>query len=476
MVTQLGTDALDRGIPGLLRGASVVALVPATELRGWAAEMAWAIARAAAASGRRTVLVDCFVNAPTLQGMGGDSNDEGLVDAFEYGASLNRIVQQQPQADLYFIPAGTYSSDAEPLMQHPRWRRLSAGFRHEEALLLLYVAAEHLSGLAAEPDGIVVLAPQGLEVAATDAPALTEAVGRGMPLLAVVAETSGTEKTGTGDRGPGTDTPGTDTPGTDTPGTDTPGTDTPGTDLEAASGPRSSVPGPRLSKPFALRTEEPAGFAWGTWMTIVLLLAAVSGGAWWLIVRRQAAAAIEAQVIADSARVQAARNAEPVAPPRPAAESLPFAVQLAALPRLALAYALSDSLAAHAFPAIVAPVRLRRGTSYRVYAGPYASQARGDSALGALRGAGLLAPGAGSVENVPLSLALSTARSREAAFAERDRLRAAGVPVVILGQADGAFRLYAGAYAAGAQAKLLQDLLTPTGGAGTLSPRAGYVP
>ena len=191
MVTQLGAAEIDEHIAGLLVGASVVALVPATQLQGWAAEMAWAISRAAAAAGRRTVLVDCFVNAPTLHGAGGESTDEGLVDAFEYGASLNRIVQQQPQADLFFIPAGTYSADAEPLMQNPRWKRLSAGFRHEAALLLLYVAADHLSGLAAEPDGIVVLAPQGLEVAASDSPALTEAVGRGMPLLAVIAEQSG---------------------------------------------------------------------------------------------------------------------------------------------------------------------------------------------------------------------------------------------------------------------------------------------
>jgi hypothetical protein len=96
--------------------------------------------------------------------------------------------------------------------------------------------------------------------------------------------------------------------------------------------------------------------------------------------------------------------------------------------------------------------------------------------LGALRGSGLLEPQVGVAANVPLSLALGSAATRIAAVAERDRLRAAGVPVFILGQADGTFRLYAGAYDAGAQALLLQDLLTPTGGAGTLGPRAGYVP
>ena len=46
----------------------------------------------------------------------------------------------------------------------------------------------------------------------------------------------------------------------------------------------------------------------------------------------------------------------------------------------------------------------------------------------------------------------------------------------LLRQADGAFRLYAGAYGAATQAVLLQDLLTPTGAAGDLVPRVGSVP
>jgi hypothetical protein len=96
--------------------------------------------------------------------------------------------------------------------------------------------------------------------------------------------------------------------------------------------------------------------------------------------------------------------------------------------------------------------------------------------LGALRAAGLVPATGGGVADVPLSLGLGVAMSHTEALAERDRLRAAGVPVFLLGQSDGSFRLYAGAYEAGAQASLLQDLLTPTGGAGSLGPRAGYVP
>src|SRR5260221_7453653 len=74
---QLLADDLDREIPGLMANAAVVALVPATELRGWAAEMAWRIARAAAAGGRRTVLVDCMVDSPTLHGAEEGPHQEG---------------------------------------------------------------------------------------------------------------------------------------------------------------------------------------------------------------------------------------------------------------------------------------------------------------------------------------------------------------------------------------------------------------
>ncbi len=455
-VTQLLTADLELGVPALLGGASVVALVPATELRGWAADMAWAIARAAAAGGRRTVLVDCFVGAPTLHGAEG--NDEGLVDVFEYGASLNRIVREQPQADLFFIPAGTYSADAEPLMQHPRWKRLSAGFRHEEALLLLYVAAEHLAGLAAEPDGIIVLAPQGLELAAVDAPALALAVGRGMPLLAVVADEESVAR---------------------------------------VSGVHAALPEPqpdrrpeppqpvfreRTSAPMAMLVESSRPRrGWMVWTLIILAAgaAALRFGVLGPTGSRAAPAVspVPGAVPAPAARA-GAESVQAAPPPAPtAAESLPFAVQVAALPRLADAFVLSDTLAAHGTPAMIAPVRLRgRPPLYRVHAGPFATRARADAALAALRAARLLSADAGSVASVPLSVALGEGRTRDAAMAERARLRAAGVPSFILGQADGSFRLYAGAYDAGAQVALLEDLLTPTGNAGNLVPRTGYVP
>mgnify|MGYP001609167212 FL=1 len=77
---------------------------------------------------------------------------------------------------------------------------------------------------------------------------------------------------------------------------------------------------------------------------------------------------------------------------------------------------------------------------------------------------------------MPLSFALAGGLGPNAAQAERSRLREAGVPCFILGQADGTYRLFAGAYESAAQAAALHTLLSATGGAGELVPRVGFVP
>ena len=461
---QLLAEDLEREIPAILAGASVVAIVPATELKGWAAEMAWRVARAAALGGRRTALVDAFVDAPTLHTVAGTANDEGLVDAFQYGSSINRIVQQQPQANLFFIPAGTYDSNPQEVMTNPRWRRLSAGFRHEEALLLLYVAADHLGALAAEPEGMIVLSPQGMDLAVADAPAVAAAVGRGLPLLAIVAD----EDVLTG-RGPAP---------------------------RAEEAPDAFVPAPTAEEPIAppvfrsrrtksrpmqmLVDSQPQG-GWGGRLLLGTLIVIVLAALALVMMSPEAlrsfmpAAAPSADSAARAA-LDSARLPPPPAPPPPV-ESLPFAVQVAATRTLPAALAAADAFEADTVPVVVAPIRLaQRGPTWRVYAGPFATRAGADSALMRLRARGHLAAGAGSVDSVPLSVALTAGLAPEAAHAERARLRTAGVPVFLLRQADGSMRLFAGAYGAATQAVLLQDLLTPTGSAGDLVPRVGSVP
>ena len=465
-LVQLVAADFDESVPQLLRGASVVALVPATELKGWAAEMAWQVARAAAGGGRRTALVDCFVDAPSLHTIAGAGNDEGLVDVFEYGASLNRIVQQQPQANLFFIPAGTYSADAVPLMQNPRWRRLSAGFRHEEALLLLYVAAEHLAGLAAEPDGLVVLAPRGLDVSIADFPALTEAVGRGTQILAVVADEETMPRGGERGKGEG------ERKAQPEPAVAPTQAVVPSPSPLPHSPPRRSRP--RASAPMAMLVEANKGNNWPLAVGIMFGLLVLASAAFVIVTQTSLfQTAQPSPAPTDSAVTTPPAEAQAPPPVQP----LPFTIQIASLPTLPAAYAVADSLEARGATTIIAPVRLQgRETFYRVHTGPYASQARADSALAALRLSGILAANAGATVTTPLSVSLGGPLPRAAANAERTRLRQAGVPAFILGDSLGTFHLYAGAYDAAAQATLLQDLLTPTGGAGQLAPRTGYVP
>lgn len=430
----LVSNDLDAQLPGLLAGASVVALVPATDLKGWAAETAWRVARAAALGGRRTALVDCFVDEPTLHSVAGAENNEGIHDAFEYGASLNRIVQQQPQANLFFISAGTYAADAQPLIANPRWRRLSAGFRHEEALLLLYVAPEHLGTLAAEPDGMVVLSPIGLDTTVAEAPAVAEALARGLPLLAVVADVDSMRVSGAHQAM----------------------RDEPVMREEPAARPPASRE--RKSAPMQMLVEQnqPGSIPWKALAIGLALLAALIYLVVFLVMKPR-----------PDIDTGAATRAAPTTTPAPAgaplvgarvSDTLMFAVPVRTAQTLDAAFATLDSLESAGERGLIAPLRLGgQPPVYRVYRGPFGRAHRG------------------AADTVPLSLPLVSGLTLEAARAERTRLRGERVPSFIVGR-DSSFALLAGAYRAGTPSSHYRDLLTTTGSAGVLEPRVGYLP
>ena len=125
---------------------------------------------------------------------------------------------------------------------------------------------------------------------------------------------------------------------------------------------------------------------------------------------------------------------------------------------------------------MVAPVRVGRTLWYRVSVGPVASRAAADSLLRVVRAAGLDGSGAAAVALVPLSFALRRGATPLAARTERTRLRTAGVAAFVLGQADGSYRLFAGAFDKPAAAAYLDSVLTSTGSAGPLGPRVGFRP
>jgi len=178
---------LDHLIPALVESQALVALVPATGNLRWAAETAWAIARAATEPARRRVaLIDLWIEDPTLHEVVGLTPTDGIVDAFEYGVSLTKTAHEFD--GVFFIAAGSYTASAGDLLAHPRWPKLQAGFRSEGALLLLYLSPSGLARLSAVPDGVLVLAPDGFEPESSIGQGVSAALERGAPFLGVVRE------------------------------------------------------------------------------------------------------------------------------------------------------------------------------------------------------------------------------------------------------------------------------------------------
>src|SRR6266516_1860084 len=154
---QLPLSRLGHLVPPLIDGAALVALMPVTDDLQWAAKAAWDIGRIAARDGRRVALVDLCLEHPALHEITGLASTEGIVDAFEYGVSLNKAAHEV--TGVFIIPAGSVTANPAEVYGHARWRKLHAGFRSEGALLLAFLPASGLAQLAADPDGVIVLAP-----------------------------------------------------------------------------------------------------------------------------------------------------------------------------------------------------------------------------------------------------------------------------------------------------------------------------
>lgn len=178
-------DPSDGGSAAALQAprGTVALLLSGSVDRQWAADAAVELSAEWARAGRRVVLADLHLENPLLH-VGLDvSNMEGLVDIFLYGASLSRIARPVRDGAFYLIPSGTYAPDAREIYQHPRWRKLVAGFRESDATLLLFVPGDRVavSALAAWSREAVWLGPP------PDA-AMREALAfGGVEVLAVIA-------------------------------------------------------------------------------------------------------------------------------------------------------------------------------------------------------------------------------------------------------------------------------------------------
>ena len=416
---QLPLSRLGHLIPPLVDAQALVALVPTTADLPWAAKAAWDIARIAGRGGRRVALVDLWVEEPTLHQAVGLTPSDGIVDAFEYGVSLSKAAHELD--GVFFIGAGSYTASAGDLYAHPRWRKLQAGFRAEGALLLLFVSAVGLAKLSAVADGVIVLAPEGLDPASAAGTDVAAAVERGTPLLGVARDRW----------------------------------------MPGAASSTSARPSPLPSELSPPPPPPPPRRRRGTRAAAVtLVLAGAAVGSWALF------------ATAREAFWAPAAEPAPAPPPRPGAAAVPRAradtlawtIRLAAYGTIDKALAHADRLADEAgLVALVTPVPQSGGGTvwYRVLAGSYPTRQAAAAAREALWRRGAAPRGIGDLLRAPYSFALAAAVSM-------DTLRARGLPAV-RGPLLGAFETPE-------QAAFTEAALTRAGVRATLLPRVGTTP
>ena len=418
---QLPLSRLGHLVPPLIEGQALVALVPLTDDLAWAAKAAWDIARIAARDGRRVALIDLNLERPVLHELTGLQPTEGIVDAFEYGVSLNKAAHEV--MGVFFIPAGSDTARAPELYANPRWSKLQAGFRSEGALLLTFVSLSGLSQLSAAVDGAFVLAPEGVT------PGFT--LAHDIPLFGVVRDRW----------------------------------------LPAATHQPAS---PAVATPIVVEPRKRRGLRAAI---VAVLVAALAVGGWALLARaREAIGARAHGFTAPSAPPQPAPlgptsnnsprpRPRPQPQPSPAHDTLGWTVQLAAYASLEKALMHADRLAADdGVPTLVTPVPQSENGPvwYRVLAGSYATRPAAAEARGRLWQRGVVSEGIGDLLRAPYSYHVPAGTSLES-------LRRRGLPAIRW--SNGVILL--GAFEASEQAAYTQAALKRAGVRANLLPRMG---
>lgn len=135
---------------------SLVVLGTEPEATAWVA-----IGIARAQSRRRRVAVgDLLGDAAPITQLVGTDDPHGLVDSFLYGVSLTRIAIPVPgEGELFVMRTGSEPTAYGEILHHPRWRRLTSGFREAGALLVLaaHADAPGIDALVGSTDGAVLV-------------------------------------------------------------------------------------------------------------------------------------------------------------------------------------------------------------------------------------------------------------------------------------------------------------------------------
>ena len=399
----------------LFSNRSIVALTPAAGNSEWTIEAAWSIARAAAATGRRTALIDLHLDDPSLYTKTTNALDTGIVDAFLFGASLQHVASPDEDPNLHFIGVGTPIPETDEVLTSNRWQRLSRGFQKEEAVLVLFVPSEELGKLSLEPELIIALSHDGLGIMGPRSPYLRSALDRGLPLVVIrnspeenpVGETS---KSGRKD---------------------------------SRQHDRRKLLLPTLGV-----------------VTTVLVAASVM-----LLSRGETT---QPPPVAESDTAEAPLLSQEdsliVPPPSGPVDTLAYSIQVAAWSRLSQAFEHFTELTAAGVPATISAVaRDSTRVWYRVFAGAVADQASASALRSTLRAQGSIGSVRGVLTNTPLAYLLAMhpdALSGQRAVAG---LRETGIPAYIVSMPDGSVQVLVGAYESPEQAEQADSVLPESG-------------
>ena len=126
------------------RPGRLVAVVATTRVQegGWAIDATVDIVKAWSDTGRRVVLADTELAAPTLHECLQTDNAEGVTDTVLFGSSVRRVAKQTDEGAFFVITAGTATADAAAVLASERWKRLSRGFVEAGVTLVTYIGAK----------------------------------------------------------------------------------------------------------------------------------------------------------------------------------------------------------------------------------------------------------------------------------------------------------------------------------------------
>lgn len=435
-----------------------------------AADVALGIGRVQARR-RRVVIGDVVGELPPIERYVPEGTVHGVVDAFLFGVSLNRVALPiDPARNLLVLPSGATPLDHDALLRSDRWPRLANGFREVGALLLILapVDAPSLSAVAAAVDGVVLLGdaapPVGMRVIARAAlpPALEERAGEraatvsphnpAHPILPPSAADDDAMAAADGEVIPGGAMPGDD--GAQPAGPPSPayiigrGRRTP----DRISAVQST--GRRPSRIWiAAGAAALVLLALATWATQRLLpsrRSARAPAAGIAAVRTDTAApdAARAPGAHPAASSAAATGEVSVANPADSSSAVPYAVAIRELDNVTFANSQLEQEPMRRLPAVTwSPLSADSGKhTLLVITGAFGDARQADAFLRDLRARRDIKPRQGHVVRTPYALLVQSGVARDQVPVFIDGYRLKGLPVYALLQPDGRANVYAGAF------------------------------